>query len=77
MACMRLLVDKVQTAVRWILNQQSVFLYCSKVGSARSGIIQIGQSMRSSLLVLPEQDTDMVSISLMDDAAVVVQFERR
>jgi hypothetical protein len=33
--------------------------------------------MRSSLLVLPEQDTDMVSISLMDDAAVVVQFERR
>ena len=47
------------------------------VGSARSGIIQIGQSMRSSLLVLPEQDTDMVSISLMDDAAVVVQFARR
>lgn len=77
MACMRLLPDKVPTAVQRILDEQSVFLYCSKVGSARSGIIQIGQSIRSSLFVLPEQDTDMVSISLMDDAAVVVQFARR
>lgn len=33
--------------------------------------------MRSSLLVLPEQDTDMVSVVLMDVEAVIVHFARR
>jgi hypothetical protein len=33
--------------------------------------------MRLSLLVLPEQDTDMVSVVLMDVEAVIVHFARR
>jgi hypothetical protein len=70
-------VNKVQTAVQRISNEQSVFLSHSKVGSAGSGIIQIGQSMRSGLLVLLEQDTDMVSVILMDVEAVIVHFARR